>query len=661
MGTYTSELTFGPWSSGMEVPTGGVPYRTMGPQASNEWASGGGNTVALTSSVANAAAKPNQEIGSLLGIPVGATVTLTDSAGGVFALNGYTLSFAPAATIPSAPAVLNPVITINGVAKIAPISVGIASNVTDDFSGTNGTALIGKSTTTGSKTWAGSGGAFTLNGSGRVVAPTAAGVATFVPTQTSYMLSATLRSYSSSNSICSLAALIFKYQNATNYFYVRHESRSQMVTVNKVVANVDKELGAIGLSTGSGVDVDIAIRVNGDEFTVYVNGVEEATFYDTQFSGVNGVGIQTGFAGSPPGQAQYANFQVAPLMGTRFNWPKFTEVNNATPVLPRGTGAQWDATDANNPNVIWDPVGSRYMLNYSGYYNGGTPPGTNVQHAGLAYSSSLDGPWTKDASNPVFSSIAEDNIYAMNGGLIWSPSRSLFLMPYVSRDAGGTINCIRLATSPTGAAGTWTRQGIIWQKNATWNNGGIFDPCIRRLADGRLELWACGATAATYLDRKYGRMFSSDEGLNWTEDANNPVMNPGAQAGGLAHAIYYQDLGEPFPWSPIGGDANHTLLAYDGVNMLAGVTAGYVGYQDIRAIQFAATLDNGKTWHRFMTAYTAAGSGFMSKQVFDSCIVDAGTGTLRLFHSSSDIAGAALNVNIQIGMATATTPTTLYA
>lgn len=123
--------------------------------------------------------------------------------------------------------------------------------------------------------------------------------------------------------------------------------------------------------------------------------------------------------------------------------------------------------------------------------------------------------------------------------------------------------------------------------------------------------------------------------------------------------MYYNAVGEPFPYTPPSADQNHTLVIHDAVLLLSGQTSGSAGYSVNRSLQLAVTLDGGKTWRRQLKALKPGGTGYQSKQVFDSFILDDGSGTTRLFHSGANTLGGALNLNIQIGLATASSVTSL--
>lgn len=607
--------------------------------------------MALTRNNSNASARQGQGIGTLTNVEPGATVTLLNSAGNTVTLEG--LEVRVGAVIPQAVGVVMPVFRklLNGVNYDYPflINVGIAPYVADKFPDAANTDVTTRPTATGLKAWTGTAG-FKANGAGRLQLPATGGAIKLSPTQTAYHLSATFKNFANGTGGVSAAEFRFRQFNNDIYFYLRADPRANAVTLVYYQNGAEYEQACVGCNLPSGTETNLGMRIDGPDITVFVNGVEEFTYSNSYLAEYNTVGIGHAFNDASAGVAQVWDFSISPIMGTIVNWPRFSEPDNAQPIVPLGTNNAWDKSDCNNPNVVFDPPRNRWVLDYSGYSNTANND-DQVQHAGIATAPSLNGPWTKDPANPNQLADAEVGQYGFNGGLVWSASRGEFIRIYGCSNPGG----IRLARSATGAAGSWVKQAGLTFPNA-------FDAALRRLKDGRLEAWYVtqDGGANGYLNRKFNRSFSSDEGLTWTADPNNPVLAPGAEQGGRDHALYKQDLGEPWPYSVPSGDQNHTLVVHDGIRLKSGVTPGDPGYDGKRGLHYAVTFDNCKTWRRFIGAFSAFGNGYASAQAFDSCLVDDGSGTLRMFHGGSNVPGAALNLNIQIGVATATAPVQLW-
>lgn len=276
---------------------------------------------------------------------------------------------------------------------------------------------------------------------------------------------------------------------------------------------------------------------------------------------------------------------------------------------------------------------------YSGYYAGTAD--NQVQNYCAAYAATIDGPYIKDANNPVLlANTYSFGKWAMNGGQVWVPALNLWVA--VLNYSSGMALC----TSPD--LSNWTVVGALF------NSISGADPFLRTLSDGSLELWyAYGSSLAT---RAMYRAKCSNPALAntlsaWVQDAANPIVVPSPSAGGEGQRCG-NGLGEPCAINPVGDTTQaQILVAHDGIPV--GQSTNY------RSIQFAASIDNGATWRYCGSGHIPSGSGYMSAQVFDSYMRDVGDGTLRLFHSSSNVAGLQLDINIQIGEATAPSIATL--
>lgn len=620
----------------------------------------------LSHNSANADALPGMSIGALLGGERDATYSLLDSGGGAVALSAGGSELVVGATPPTTPTAKQVTVrkTRGGSTRdfTFTINAGVASTTKDTFSGAAGEAN-GRTAPTGGFNWAALGvsgaaanGLWSLDGNGRVQCTTQTTGYRYIGSDglADCITQVTLQSYSSGTSPAQLGRLIFKHVDTSNYWFVQVDSRSNNVTVNFKLSNTEYERLSYTLPLTSSQDVTITVRTVGRFYTFWVNGTEIGTLYDdTTINAGTSFGFGIGVSGAPgTNYAKFGTITRQPVAGVKVNWPVWTVTDAVNPALPKGTGSAYDATDVNNPNVVYDPVNSRWVMYYSGYYNGGTAPGSKVQHMCVAYASSPDGPWTKEAANPVFSSIAEDGIYAMNGGLQYDTALGLWIHVYVS-DNGTTI---RLATAPS-LTGTWTRRGVILSGDQPWKSLGAFDPSLRKVVGGGYELWYSGQSQAAGSGvaqiRAIGRATSPD-GLAWTDDASNPQLAPLTTGTGR---IWEVDVGEPQVITPSGTpDGSQLLMHFDAVVAMSGAqTRG-----DRRWIQQAVSLDWGKTWRLRPRAYENQGSGYENTQTFDAFVFDNGD-KLRLYNAGANTLGAALNLNIQIGEATSTSLAALLA
>ena len=142
------------------------------------------------------------------------------------------------------------------------------------------------------------------------------------------------------------------------------------------------------------------------------------------------------------------------------------------------------------------------------------------------------------------------------------------------------------------------------------------------------------------VNRAFGYATSTD-GINFIKNSNNPVFSYPAWANSAT------TFGEPMVYVPPGKEGKEMLITFD---------TAYANATGDRFISQALTVDGGATWH-YRVGALLKGTGWESKQVFDSCI-HQGAGNLYLLYGGADITGAALNLDIQIGIAYAPFPYT---
>lgn len=508
------------------------------------------------------------------------------------------------------------------------------------------------------------------------------------------------------------ADLVVRWSDLTNYLCVEANPLTGMValqTRNGAPPVVPLITYLVPGGIASGQVVEVRVDVDGPEVTMWVDGVEVASAYTEDFAASTTVGFRMGkSSGNTAGSPGFDEFTVEEFRGNRYRWPapvryagnpvvgqgvgrtvtdmvtngtttvtsaaaaftpsdvgrpvvgtniptggtplgtRIASVTNAsTAVLTQaasGSGTdgtltigEWDGEDVNNPNVTWDPVNNRWVLYYSGYFSDGSNAGagTRFQHMGVAYATDLMGPWTKDPSNPVFTSSSGDGIYAMNGGLVYHGGQWVHLY------GSSTASVIAVATSPD--LHTWTRSGTAIPRGSTgeWDQHSVFDGFIRERQDGVLECWYAGRDPS--LARGIGRATSIDGGYTWVKDPANPILSP-SQLAFLQSSM----VGEPSVLVLDGKEDQELLVLFDCPN-LAPASAGFVSN---RRVGGALTFDGGASW-RFRTTLMDVGSAaaWDSKQAFDSFMM-VEDGTLYLFYAGADTTGPALNLNIQVGVAT---------
>lgn len=289
----------------------------------------------------------------------------------------------------------------------------------------------------------------------------------------------------------------------------------------------------------------------------------------------------------------------------------------SNPIITKHTGS-WDSVDVANPDVFYDSLNRRWVMDYSGY---GIIPGltdTLKWRTGLAYSTDLI-TWTKDALNPIFSPTAAEGYIAANCSIVYKSGT--YYMFYNTAKIDGSMNYIRLATSTD--LHTWTRQNSgnpVSIPTDSYNSSASYDPCVILLSDGvTFEMVFAALGSANSI----GRARSTD-GITWT--AYNPLFT-------LQRWFITSNFAEP----GIFRNGSALYLTWD-----APLVANY------RKIGGAVSFDNGKSWQQY--GFLAdAGTGWNAAQVFDSKLIIY-NGTAYLFYAGAPVSGGTQGMGAQIGL-----------
>lgn len=415
--------------------------------------------------------------------------------------------------------------------------------------------------------------------------------------------------------------LVFRYIDSNNYWYAYIDAANGILVIYSITGGVATEQSYSRFTRNvtflSGKSIAIQVDCINQNMTFWVNGSEQFTLT----SGINlagtKVGIYLNVASSPSSKCSWSSFSVTPFAGSYIAWPLYTENSVSSPVIALGAGGSWEAEDINDPSVQFDSANSRWIMAYTG-----NPNVTNVQALGIAYATNLLGPWTKEASNPVYNGTTGAG--GINGGLLRYNNKWYY---YFGNNGATTID---LLTSTDLL--TWTSQGTVLSgTSGSWDSGGVFDAFVRLKADGTtIELWYGGISGGVF---QLG-FATSTNGTTFTKSSLNPVFKDQPFSLGT--------IGEPCAWVPSGQEGRQWLISYDG--------ATYDNPNNRFIIQ-AFTFDAMQTWHYRVNALTAQGSGWESIQVFDSDMITDTNNNMYMFHSGAAIAGHGLELNSQIGVA----------
>lgn len=521
----------------------------------------------------------------------------------------------------------------------------------DDFIGSNGTFVESRPTNIGNKVWStNAAGAFTLNGSGKVVSTIQANANAdvFDAGVSDFTISCPMSSFSPDGNLCVIAVLMFRYVDANNHWGIQVDPRYNRVTLYNKQGGT--QFDQMYIADGTVINNAVTTcRVDcvGPTVTVWVNGVQIASETATFNQTATKCGIYMGVNGPSGGTATWGPIKVQPLLGYNYNWPVFTKLaaNGGAPVVPKGAAGTWNASDTANVQPFYDYVNSQWANLITGYTaaahaTNGNAPNSNIENLGLWTAPSIDGPWTPDVSNPVMLANGTDGIYAFNGGTV--QINGINYMAYGS-DNGTTI---RWATSTD--LHTWNRVGLICSAsfpaaNNSWRGQGVFDAFLRvRQGSNVLELWATGVGLDS--NKRFGMLTSTDLGATWVDQTGTfPAALPPT-------GLFRNDsAGEPSIFVPNGQEGKQYLLSFDYVPQTQ------TGNPPIgRFIGQGISLDGGLTWAWRIAAATPGTYAWENLQVFDSCVITVGDGMLRLLHSGADTYGPALALNIQIGQQNAT-------
>lgn len=407
------------------------------------------------------------------------------------------------------------------------------------------------------------------------------------------------------------AGFLFRRTAPTTYLSAEMNPGTSSVSIYRTTAGVRKVLiQGRTEAVQAGSTYTLRVDLDGPVVTLYLpSGARLASITEPQ-------GV-TSTDHAPLGSG-VSGLTIGALQGPTINWPRFTN-RHATEDVAIGLPGSWEDTDINNPNIVWDPVGSRWVMYYTGY-SATKPTGDDgVQMAGIAYANSLHGPWTKEPLNPVIDDLSTGR-WSQNGGMERLADGTWII---AANTLGGATTWFYTAPAPSGP---WTKT------STTLSPGG--DPWLRiNQITGHLEHWSwVGPNHA----RVGVRRTSPDGGTTWSEPVQIVPTPP----------LYAQNNGEQVIFVPPGREGQELWVVAD-FFPLGSLAAG-------RGMLMGLSLDGGTSWFWHVLLTTDGSLGWDQAAAFDSCLTyDEPAKQLFLHHAgvATGYDTGTLNMGIQLGHA----------
>jgi len=265
-------------------------------------------------------------------------------------------------------------------------------------------------------------------------------------------------------------------------------------------------------------------------------------------TGLN-VMVYVGYNLTPRGTIGYA---TSPDL---LNWSKQGQL------LPQsGTPGAPDENGCSGPLLLWDSVGSQYVLYYIGLTLTGYEAGTKT----LCYATAttLTGTWTRHGS------VISPTGTGWRRTAIWHPSiiqrgSTWYCFFNATGDVGAVTGVERIgyATAPS-ITGPWTvddtNSPLLDLGGPGWDSQIVGDPSVRRVGN----LWVMDYYGSNGTNARDGVATTSDAvfPLGWVKYASNPILSPttGTYDGQHAH--------KPFTIQR-GGEVFHYYTAVNAANL----------------------------------------------------------------------------------------------
>ncbi|GIK38243.1 MAG: hypothetical protein BroJett011_20760 [Chloroflexota bacterium] len=288
----------------------------------------------------------------------------------------------------------------------------------------------------------------------------------------------------------------------------------------------------------------------------------------------------------------------------------------SNPVLSIGANGSWDDAEVWEPTVLKE--GNVYKMWYLGY-DGAT--------SRIGYATSANGlTWTKHPGNPILSpGQSWEGSRVIAPSVISDTGAGLYKMWYTGIDSSG-VSRIGYATSPDGV--NWTKYSgnpvLNPGAGGSWEDEDVRSPAVLKV-NSVYHMWYAGDDGTTI---RIGHATSSD-GLNWTKDPANPVLDVGPSGGwdwldvygpsviqvGTNYQLWYSGKTLPEAWqtgyalSPNGSNwTRHALV----------IPKGPTGAFDDDSADYPTVIADGNTFKIWYSGFRNGGTyniGYATAQV----------------------------------------------
>jgi len=212
-------------------------------------------------------------------------------------------------------------------------------------------------------------------------------------------------------------------------------------------------------------------------------------------------------------------------------------------IISKGASGEWDADKAWVESIIWDDATNKYWLCYH----------NNDDGIGLAYSTNIEGPYTKHSNNPILenSTSGWDSGYIQNGWLFKHGSY-YYIIYEGSSDATWSNFKLGLAWTDDIESGTWTKSSnnpIFDSASSGWDSERVGEPSV--VWDGSKWVLFYMGTSSGAETEQIGYATTTVENpqswttSSWTRYSGNPVISPRSNKFDKDHtadpSVYYED------------------------------------------------------------------------------------------------------------------------